>query len=119
MARRSRFPAPGTLADAWWESHDGDRYHDCRGEVVVLATSRHSKTITLDEAVKLLESEYGEGVGIQRVGFWKSVTQRDYDNNDQIGDAADVGGWSEGATGSAWVQVAYPTVAHVLARMAT
>jgi hypothetical protein len=102
--RRSRFPKPGSLASGWWERMPG--YVSTHGQVVVMATSAHRHTITENEALALLRAEYGPQAGIDRIGTWRSVTARDMDCGD-VGDAAP-GDWSEGGSGTRWVDVAYP-----------
>lgn len=99
----SRYPRPGTLVGGRWET-DGYRWVD--GQVAVLATSRHKAIIGGTEAADLLREQYGPDVTIGRVGVWQTVTAADMENG--LHGDFEPGQWSEGASGSAWVRVAYP-----------
>lgn len=99
---RSRYPSPGTDSSMWWDDRPAE-------PVVILATSRHKRSITVDEAKSLLAECWVEwadataDLSTVEVVTWRSVTEADKDIG-MIGEA-DPGDWHTEGTGSAWVTV--------------
>lgn len=94
----SRYPTPGDVVASY--SDDPKIGH---GHAVILATSRHKRTITKMEAAGIALQHAGHPVTLE-LDTWRSITKAGEDDIpvDSMGCE-----WHTAGDGQAWVSVAY------------